>query len=29
MVRQSGHPPSETLPKDTVIEEQSKLREVG
>jgi predicted PurR-regulated permease PerM len=29
MVRQSGHPPSETLPKDTVLEEQSKLREVG
>lgn len=29
MVRQAGHPPSETLAKETVIEEQSKLREVG
>ena len=29
MAREAGHPPSETLPKDTVMEEQSKLREVG
>jgi len=29
MVRQAGHPPEETLPKDTVVEEQAKLREVG
>ncbi|HYT66799.1 MAG TPA: AI-2E family transporter [Vicinamibacterales bacterium] len=29
MVRQAGHPPSETLPKQTVMEEQSDLREVG
>jgi predicted PurR-regulated permease PerM len=29
MVRQAGHPPSETLPQETVMEEQSKLREVG
>ena len=29
MVRQAGQPPDETLPKDTVMEEQSKLREVG
>ena len=29
MVRQSGQPPSETLPHETVIEEQSNLREVG
>ena len=29
MARQAGHPPSETLPKETVMEEQSELREVG
>ena len=29
MVRQSGGPPAETLSRDTIIEEQSKLREVG
>jgi predicted PurR-regulated permease PerM len=29
MVRQSGQPPAETLPQDTVMEEQAKLREVG
>ncbi len=29
MVRQAGHPPAETLPQETVLEEQSKLREVG
>jgi predicted PurR-regulated permease PerM len=29
MLRQAGHPPAETLPKETVMEEQSKLREVG
>ena len=29
MVRQAGHPPTETLPQETVIEEQSNLREVG
>jgi predicted PurR-regulated permease PerM len=29
MARQAGHPPAETLPKETVLEEQSKLREVG
>jgi predicted PurR-regulated permease PerM len=29
IVRQSGQPPSETLPKETVMEEQSNLREVG
>ena len=29
MVRQSGQPPAETLSQDTVMEEQSKLREVG
>lgn len=28
MVRQSGHPPEDTLPKDTVMEEQSQLRDV-
>jgi len=28
MVRQSGHPPSETLPKETIMEEQSNLRDV-
>jgi predicted PurR-regulated permease PerM len=27
MVRQSGHPPEETLPKETVMEEQAHLRE--
>jgi predicted PurR-regulated permease PerM len=29
MARQAGRPPSETLPKETVMEEQSELREVG
>src|SRR6185369_3540827 len=29
MVRQAGQPPSETLPQETVMEEQSELREVG
>ena len=29
MARQAGHPPSETLPKETVIEEQSNVRDVG
>jgi predicted PurR-regulated permease PerM len=29
MVRQSGVPPSETLSRETVLEEQSKLREAG
>ena len=29
MARQAGHPPSETLPQTTVMEEQSNLREVG
>ena len=29
MARQAGHPPSETLPKPTVMEEQSNLRDVG
>jgi predicted PurR-regulated permease PerM len=29
MARQVGHPPSETLPRETVMEEQSDLREVG
>ena len=29
IVRQSGEPPSETLPKETVMEEQANLREVG
>jgi len=29
MARQVGHPPSETLPQETVMEEQSELREVG
>jgi predicted PurR-regulated permease PerM len=29
MVRQAGHPPSETLPKATVMEEQANLRDVG
>ena len=29
MARQAGHPPSETLPKDTVLEEQAKLRETS
>jgi predicted PurR-regulated permease PerM len=29
MVRQAGHPPSETLPKETVIEAQAELRDVG
>ena len=29
MVRQAGQPPSETLPQDTVMEEQAKLRDVG
>lgn len=29
MAREVGHPPSETLPKETVMEEQSNLREVG
>jgi predicted PurR-regulated permease PerM len=29
MVRQAGHPPSETLTKETVMEEQSELRDVG
>jgi hypothetical protein len=28
MVRQSGHSPSETLPRPTVMEEQADLREV-
>jgi predicted PurR-regulated permease PerM len=28
MVREAGHPPSETLPKATVMEEQSNLRDV-
>lgn len=29
MARQAGHPPSETLPKPTVMEEQANLRDVG
>jgi predicted PurR-regulated permease PerM len=29
MARQAGHPPSETLTRETVIEEQSNVREVG
>jgi predicted PurR-regulated permease PerM len=29
MVRQVGHPPSETLPRPTVMEEQANLRDVG
>jgi predicted PurR-regulated permease PerM len=29
MARQAGHPPAETLPRETVIEEQSNLRDVG
>jgi predicted PurR-regulated permease PerM len=29
MAREAGRPPSETLPKDTVMEEQAKLRDVG
>jgi predicted PurR-regulated permease PerM len=29
MVRQSGHPPAETLPRETVMEEQAALRDVG
>ena len=29
MARQAGHPPSETLPKRTGMEEQSNLRDVG
>lgn len=29
MARQAGHPPSETLPRQTVMEEQSNLRDVG
>jgi predicted PurR-regulated permease PerM len=29
MVRQAGHPPTETLPEETVMEEQANLREVG
>jgi predicted PurR-regulated permease PerM len=29
MVRQAGHPPSETLPKETVMEQQADLRDVG
>ena len=29
MARQAGQPPSETLPKETVMEEQSNLRDVG
>ena len=29
MVRQAGHPPAETLPKPTVMEEQANLRDVG
>jgi len=29
MVRQSGHPPAETLPQETVMEEQARLRDVG
>jgi predicted PurR-regulated permease PerM len=28
MARQAGHPPSETLPRETVMEEQSNLRDV-
>ena len=29
MARQVGHPPTETLPQETVMEEQANLREVG
>ena len=29
MARQSGVPPSETLSRDTIVDEQAKLREVG
>ena len=29
MVRQAGQPPSETLPRETVMEEQADLRDVG
>ena len=29
MVRQAGHPPSETLAQPTVMEEQANLRDVG
>ena len=29
MARQAGHPPSETLPRPTVLEEQANLRDVG
>jgi predicted PurR-regulated permease PerM len=29
MARQAGHPPAETLPKETVMEEQANLRDVG
>jgi predicted PurR-regulated permease PerM len=29
MARQAGQPPSQTLPRETVIEEQSNVREVG